>query len=409
METSAAPLVAEEAGIDPWVEDEPRPLDGAVVALFRSARALRQALREEWAALAVRASEPNAFAEAWFVTAGIDRLADDSDLRIAEVRRDGRLIGLLPLTIAPAYGRLPVRNVQNWLHYHSFLGTPLLQAGEEQAFWSALLAALDAAPWAKAFLHINGLVEDGPVHRGLVAAARAIDRPCDIVLRSERALLESALSPQDYYEQTVRKKKRKELKRLQARLAELGTVATHHLGAAGEIGAWCDAFLALERSGWKGGAGSALGCRPETEAFFRDAVAGAFAAGRLDFLRMDLDGRPLAMLVNFITPPGSFSFKIAFDEEYARFSPGVLLQIENLSILTRPGVEWMDSCAAEDHPMINSLWGERRSIVRVTVPLAGIRRRALFRACRAAESASAALRRRLSPSPSQERNESSDD
>jgi hypothetical protein len=43
--------------------------------------------------------------------------------------------------------------------------------------------------------------------------------------------------------------------------------------------------------------------------------------------------------------------------------------------------------------MINSLWGERRGIVRVTVPLSGWRRGAEFRLCRLAEAASAAFRR----------------
>jgi len=42
--------------------------------------------------------------------------------------------------------------------------------------------------------------------------------------------------------------------------------------------------------------------------------------------------------------------------------------------------------------MINSLWGERRSLVRVTVPLAGFKRRAVFVACRALEKTSALVK-----------------
>ena len=100
-------------------------------------------------------------------------------------------------------------------------------------------------------------------------------------------------------------------------------------------------------------------------------------------LRIDLDGRAMAMLVNFITPPGAFSFKIAFDEEYARFSPGVLVQIENLQLLGRGDIAWMDSCAAENHPMIDSLWGGRRSIVRVTRAARRLRGAARSSACAA--------------------------
>ena len=169
----------------------------------------------------------------------------------------------------------------------------------------------------------------------------------------------------------MRQKKRKELRRLQNRLAELGEVAfAQPRRARTSSTAWCDAFLALEKAGWKGGAGTALACAARDRGLLpRGRRAARWAAGRLQFLRLDLDGRPIAMLVNFLTPPGAFSFKTAFDEDYARFSPGVLIQLENLDILDRGDIAWMDSCAAEDHPMIDSLWRERRAIVRVTVPL----------------------------------------
>ena len=281
------------------------------------------------------------------------------------------------------------------------MGTPLVRRGAEATFRAEVMKLLDGTPWAKHFLHVVGLVENGPVHQGLAEAARALGRPCDIVHRSQRALLESQLGSQAYYEQTVRKKKRKELKRLAVRLAELGSVEVRTLASEDEMQPWIEAFLALEKSGWKGERGSALGCGAGTAAFFHKAVEGAFSAGQLDFLRLDLDGRPLAMLVNFLAPPGSFSFKIAIDEEYARFSPGVLIQLENLRMLDGEDIRWMDSCAAEDHPMINSLWGERRHLVRVTVPLAGPRRRAIFNCCRLAERAAAAVRGLRAPKPQQ--------
>ena len=89
-------------------------------------------------------------------------------------------------------------------------------------------------------------------------------------------------------------------------------------------------------------------------------------------------GFGIAMLANFITPPGAFGFKTAFDERFARFSPGVLLQLENLDLLDRPQVEWCDSCAAPDHPMIDGLWSGRRPIGRVSIAIGGAARRAVF-------------------------------
>jgi CelD/BcsL family acetyltransferase involved in cellulose biosynthesis len=217
--------------------------------------------------------------------------------------------------------------------------------------------------------------------------------PGAIVHREVRAFLESDLSPGAYYERAVRQKKRKEIRRLRNRLAELGEVRTRILDDASALDAWCDTYLALEKAGWKGQSGSALACDAETELFFRRAVAGAWDAGRLQFRRLDLGGKAIAMLVNFLSPPGSFSFKTVFDEDYARFSPGVLIQLDNLDIIDSPGIRWMDSCAAGDHPMIDSLWTERRTIVRVTVRLKGARRGVVFALCRALEIGAAAVRR----------------
>ena len=64
-----------------------------------------------------------------------------------------------------------------------------------------------------------------------------------------------------------------------------------------------------------------------------------------------------------------FSFKTAFDEDYSRFSPGVLLQQANLDLLDHPQIDWVDSCAAPGHPMIDSVWRERRALVWVNIPL----------------------------------------
>jgi hypothetical protein len=72
-------------------------------------------------------------------------------------------------------------------------------------------------------------------------------------------------------------------------------------------------------------------------------------------------------------------------EAFARFSPGVLLQVENLRLLDNPSVAWMDSCAAENHSMIDSLWSGRRHIGRFSIELKGISRRAVFRGLRLGE------------------------
>jgi hypothetical protein len=54
-------------------------------------------------------------------------------------------------------------------------------------------------------------------------------------------------------------------------------------------------------------------------------------------------------------------------------------------MLARPEISWTDSCAAADHPMIDHIWRERRTIARHNVAIGGVARRLLFRALAARE------------------------
>jgi CelD/BcsL family acetyltransferase involved in cellulose biosynthesis len=343
----------------------------------------------DWDAVADVASAPNSFGERWFVEASLRHLPHPPQGAMLAVRDEGQLIGLMPVFTAARYGRMPVAHVQNWQHYHCFYGAPLVRRSFEPFFWARVLETLDTT--AHPFLHVAGLEADSRLATSLLAARRG----SAIVHRSQRAILKRTSDARTFYETVVRKKKRKEIGRLKARLNELGTVSHRRFSTDDALDAWIEAFLALEASGWKGhGHGSALANADDTRAFLRDALTGAMRAGRLDMRRLDVEGRAIAMLVNFRCPPGAFSFKIAFDESFARYSPGVLVQLDNLDVLDEPGFEWMDSCAVEGHSMIESLWPERRALVRITVPLKGVRKRAIFGACRLLETASAARRRR---------------
>ncbi|MFN7029589.1 MAG: GNAT family N-acetyltransferase [Sphingopyxis sp.] len=333
--------------------------------------ALSPELAAAWDRLAAEASEPNPFAERWCLQSALHLLDPERHARLVLVRdgSDGPVIGIIPVALTTHYGRLPLRHVSGWAHPNHFHGAPLVRAGFEPLFWSILLGWCDAAPWARTLLHVPRLTEGGPLHRALGDVARVRGGEAEVVHREERALLDSDLSPMEYWDAAVRAKKRKELRRQANRLAEQGAVRFRRWQAGEAIEPWIDAFLDLEARGWKGRAGSALASHCDTQAWFRAILTGAAESGRLDMRALDLDERPLAMLINFLAPPGGFSFKTAFDEDYARFSPGVLLQQANLDLLDDPAIAWIDSCAAPGHPMIDSVWRERRALVWVNTAL----------------------------------------
>ncbi len=340
-------------------------------------------LQRQWAALAVEAAEPNPFCEGWFLAPSLDLPGLRAQLALVLLGDD--LVGVLPLVRSATYYGYPIPNLSGWVHDNAFCGAPLVRRGFEAAFWQKLLAWADGEAGAALFLHLPLLPGDGPLHAALRAVLTEQGRPAAVVHRSERALLASDLAPNAYFDGSMSGKKRKELRRQHARLAELGELAFERREDEAGVAAWADAFLALELGGWKGREGSALACDPANAVLFRQVIAGAAEAGKLERLTLTVDGQPIAMLANFLTPPGAYSFKTAYDERFARFSPGVLLQRENLALLARPDIAWTDSCAAADHPMIERIWREKREMVHVSVAIGGKMRRTLAAAILRAE------------------------
>ena len=341
--------------------------------------------RTEWDALAAWAAEPNPFFESWSLLPALRALDPEGEVELLCVEGDGALAGLMPVRREKSYYGHRLPHLRGWVHANAFLGVPLVARGCEAAFWRALLAWYDAHAGGSLFLHLTEIPLDGPLHAALTAELRRQHRHGAVVMREERALLRSQLGADKYYEASLSGKKRKELRRQHNRLAEEGDLAFERRRDGDDIGQWAADFLALEAEGWKGKAGSALASDPATAALFAETITAAAQLGRLERLSLTLDGKPIAMLANLIAAPGAFSYKTAFDERYARFSPGVLLQRENLALLEDGEVRWCDSCAASGHPMIDHIWRERRAIGRLSISIGGPLRRLAFDAIAAAE------------------------
>jgi hypothetical protein len=73
--------------------------------------------------------------------------------------------------------------------------------------------------------------------------------------------------------------------------------------------------------------------------------------------------KPIAALVTLRSGSTAWCWKIAYDEGFARFSPGVQLLLDvTQSLLEDPGVARGDSCATAGHPMIDHIWRERLAL-----------------------------------------------
>jgi len=332
----------------------------------------------EWDALAARAIEPNPFFESWYLLPSQRALDGEGRVRMLALELDGQLVGLMPIEHSWRYYSRPIPQWRNWTHANCFLGSPLVAPGAERAFWRALLNWADTHAGSGLFLHLGHIPLQGVLYDALSAVLADGQRASGVVHREDRAMLCSGETPEAYFAAALSGKKRKELRRQFNRLSDEGEVSFARQLDDSALADWTDEFLQLEASGWKGKAGSALASDIATASLLRKSLAGAAAHGRLERLTLFCNRRPIAMLASFLTTPGAFSFKTAFDENFARFSPGVMLQVENLAILDRPDIAWVDSCATADHPMIDHIWRERRAIGRVSIAIGGAVRRRVF-------------------------------
>lgn len=330
--------------------------------------------REALATLARAALEPNPFLCPWFFFPALAGFTPGDNLRVVLVRQPptrrapGAIVGLFPLLLKRGVRGLPFRCWTLWQHDYNYLGTPLVHAEFAPACLDALLAWLRDTRGA-GVLELPYQAADGPLARALVEALRRWDRQA-IVEPSTRALLEPAgRDAETYLRLALNSKRRTELKRQEKKLGELGTLTYRTLAAGDAIAPWLAHFLTLEGAGWKGRAGTAFAAQASHAAFLGEMLTQAHAAGAVQMLGLFLGDAPVALKCNLRAGAGAVAFKIAYDEAQARYSPGVLLELENLRQVCAPGgPRWMDSCAIPDHPMINRLWLERRTVQTLLIP-----------------------------------------
>lgn len=339
-------------------------------ALRVESRAGAARLREivpEWRALAAAAGEPNIFMEPAAALAALD-YPDTEAVFALLVWGSGaaghrQLDGMLLLKPWRRSRLLP-RAVQSWNYRLRAFGEPLIRRGREHAFWSAALAELDGMR-DFSVLRLAQLHDSSASTRALREVAADLERPLYETRRFERAMLRGPTNLQGYLTRLPAKMLR-EQKRRRRRLEELGPVSFARLEAGDDPAPWIDELVALEAAGWKGRDGVAVASEPHVEALVRTVLAEAHSAGRLDMRRLQLGGRTISMIAHIESGRSAISFKIAYDEAFARYSPGVLLQMNYLE--RGLALDWVDSCATPSHPMFDTLWLERRPIVTLMLP-----------------------------------------
>jgi CelD/BcsL family acetyltransferase involved in cellulose biosynthesis len=315
-----------------------------------------------WEELARHAIEPNPLYEPWMLLPALNAQSNEDFISVL-TWSEGTLTGLYPLARERRYKGMPVNVLRSWWHKSWMLCAPLVRAGAAHASVQALLEWLPKADCGASALAFHYLPTDGAFHG--VLADVTCDSPVMVVETGSvtRALLRRERSAEEYLESAMSKGWRKELRRRERRLQERGAARVVSMRPDEDAAPWIADFLQLEASGWKGRQGTALGSTEANRRFAEETLAEAARRRRLQMVGIDFDGKPIARCCNLLAGKASYGYRVAYDEAFAYYSPGLMAEVEAIRDFHRlADVEWMDSMTDPNNALINRLWKHRRRL-----------------------------------------------
>lgn len=311
-----------------------------------------EAITPEWRDLVTRAIEPNVFYEPDFALPAAGVFGRDAGAVLVR-SSSGRPAGFFPMQ------RKSFGLIAGYVHPYAPLGVPLAERNDTDGIIDAWLAYLGNGSRAV----LLPVLPDGPfadaltrvcVQRGLAVAQFGAH---------DRALLAPREGRSLYLAELTNSKGGKSLLRRRRRLAEQGALTHRAMRGAAEMKELIEAFLTLEARGWKGRAGTAAGGDTALSTFVEKSVTALAAQGKAQGDLLTLDGVPVAAMIVLRSGASAWTWKFAYDERYAHFSPGVQVALDaTRTLLEDATIERADSCTAPGPHMIDRLWHERLAL-----------------------------------------------
>ena len=358
-----------------------RPLADHDIAVGRPGRHLAiyparagYELQEELDFLTNRALEPNVFFSGRFLAPAMPRL-EDRVIRLMLMRDEtethSRMRLMLPFSVERPGFSVGASIIRAWANPFGPLGTPLLDREDAAETLDNMLEALGRPQSGlPSILVLPDMRLNGPVAALIRAVAAGRNLSVAVTDELERPFLESTLDGEEYLVQSVSRHHRHEMRRQWRRLSEHGELSYIVARQPDEIRYHLEEFLTLEDSGWKGRRKSAMVADRYRAAFAREAINGLAEVDSVRIHSLALNGEPIASMIVFVSSGEAWTWKTAYDETYARYSPGKLL-VDRLTEwhLDDLNIRRTDSCAIPDHPVMSRMWTERETIGTMVIGL----------------------------------------
>ena len=234
-----------------------------------------------------------------------------------------RLVGVLPLVRSPHPRLGDFRPVLHAPHdLHTLTGDALLAAGDERRVLRAMLAALARVEPRRFCVEFLGVREGSRTLRALDGGVRG-----GLVVRSAEGMGRRVPISGTYEEFSSRLSRnfRQHLTQARNRMGRVSGVEFRFLAGPEASAEGLDRFLPVEASGWKGREGTAILSSPTLVAFYRALARRLAARGWLEWHFLEVGGKVAAAQMAVRFGRSLVIHKIAYAEEFGRYSPGSLL------------------------------------------------------------------------------------
>lgn len=328
---------------------------------------LDQVSLHRWQDLADSAVDPNGFNDPSFLQPVCRHMLAPGACKVLQSHGSGgALSGLIPFRTARHCLKLPIPAAIGLFPYVT-LGTPLLAGDDLEEAAGSLIG--HAAKQGLAAIALPMVALDSPAAKAIEAALAKRGLSAQIINGHERAALEVPEDPESYLRAGLGAKKLKELRRQSNRLEDMGPSDWTISRSEQEVLAALGRFLTLEANGWKGERGSSLAQDQADRAFVTEAARNLAARRAIEIVELTSNGSAIASGIVIRSGRSALYFKTAYDEAFARYSPGVQLTVFLTRYLSERGeIDYVDSTAAPGHPMIDHVWRERRRIGDMLIP-----------------------------------------
>lgn len=297
-------------------------------------------LAEEWDDLAARtASAPGStpfhrhgWYAAWWASFG----AAAGRLELLTARRDGKLVGVLPVVDRHGVLSAPA----NW---HTFVHGPLAQ--DEEAARELWARYLDRCRFTA---HVAHLPSADRAQLVGVAQDRRFTAVPDTMQRAPYIAIDGAF---DDYAATRDTRWQRQLESRRRKLTRAGELNLEiHDGAEGarELDRVLTELFRVEALGWKSEAGTAIVSRPDTHSFYAALARWAAAAGLLRIALMTLDGRTVAADLALEDERSHYFLKTGFDPELRTLAPGLILRRDMVARAFETGLQTYEFLGSAD-------------------------------------------------------------